>query len=70
MPQPPKNPHDQKTTMASKLTSALFFLIVGAVILASVAPALERLITALTPMLGVIGFIVIALRLTDFYIRR
>jgi hypothetical protein len=65
-----KDPHDQKATMLSKLTTALFTLIVGAVVLAPIASVVDQLISALTPLVLVIGVIAIALRLTDYYTRR
>jgi hypothetical protein len=65
-----KNPRDQKATMATKLTSALFLLVVSVEILSAIAPVVQKLISAATPLVLIIGVIVIALRLTDRYTRR
>jgi Flp pilus assembly protein TadB len=70
MAQTKKGRREQKATMTTKLTSALFLLVVAGAILSAIAPTVEKLISALTPLVLIIGVIVIALRLTDFYTRR
>ena len=52
------------------LTSVVILLIVGVVLLASIAPALDHLIATLTVLLLVVGALAIAWKLTQFFTRR
>jgi tellurite resistance protein TehA-like permease len=53
----------------SKLIQTLLLAIVGLVVLAAVGPTLSRLITALVPLVLVVGIVVAVLQLVRYYTR-
>jgi hypothetical protein len=53
----------------NKLVQALLLVIVGLVVLAAAGPTISRLITALVPLVLVVGIVVAVLQLVRFYTR-
>jgi hypothetical protein len=53
----------------TKLISTLVLLVVGLVALGSVGPSLTRLVSALVPLVLVVGIVVAVLRLVWFHTR-
>jgi hypothetical protein len=54
----------------SKLIQTLLLVIVGLVALAAAGPTISRLITALVPLVLVVGIVVAVLQLVAYYTRR
>lgn len=65
-----RNPHDQEGQMTDKLVTGLVLLIVGAVILNAATPMMVQLINALTPLVLVVGTLVIVWRLVKYFTRQ
>jgi hypothetical protein len=53
----------------TKLISTLAIIVVGLVALSAVGPALARLVSALVPLILVVGIVVAVLRLVWWYTR-
>lgn len=53
----------------SRLTQAILLGIVGLVVLTTAGPTLSRLITALVPLVLVVGIVLAALQLVRYYTR-
>lgn len=53
----------------NKLIGTLTLLVVGAVVLADVAPAIVRIAEALVPLVLVVGIVVAVLRLLGYFTR-
>jgi uncharacterized membrane protein len=66
----PKKPHDHEEAMMSRLAHALILVVVGTLLLVSVAPILDRLIAVVTPLIVVVGVLAIVWKLTQFFTRR
>ncbi len=56
--------------MTDKLVTGLVLLIVGAVILNAATPMMVQLINALTPLVLVVGTLVIVWRLVKYFTRQ
>jgi hypothetical protein len=54
----------------TKLISTLAIVVIGLVALAAVGPALAKLVTALVPLVLVVGIVAAALRLVWAYTKR
>lgn len=54
----------------SRLIDALVLGIVALVVLAASATAISRLLSAVVPLVLVVGIVAIALKFTDYYTRR
>jgi hypothetical protein len=53
-----------------KVSTGFFAVVIGSLLLAAIAPALINLSHALLPLIIVIGFVVVVLRLVFFHTRR